>query len=104
MFLESLGSAQISKLVLSGPIPAKPTAAATFTFAGKAFAPSVAEPLNIILLFDNFANEILFSTTYFENFRALGGFLVIIFTEKILPSDAALRPSNPKIAPEAKMT
>ena len=47
VFLSKLGSAHISSSVLLAPIPASPTAAATFTFAGNAFAPSAAEPLKI---------------------------------------------------------
>src|SRR5437764_15435636 len=40
------GSAQISTMVRSGPIPASESAAATLTFAGKRAAASRAVPLN----------------------------------------------------------
>src|SRR6185369_8145287 len=44
----TVGSAQISTLVRSGPIPASDSATATFTFAGKPLAASRAVPSKIL--------------------------------------------------------
>ena len=44
MFRSMCGSAHISTWVLSGPMPARASAAATFRLAGKAFAASRADP------------------------------------------------------------
>src|ERR1700674_317573 len=48
MLRVTVGSAQISSLVRSGPIPASDSAAATFRFAGNPFAASRAVPSNIL--------------------------------------------------------
>ena len=44
-------------------MPARPTAAATFTFAGNAFAPSEAEPLKINFGYERLSKFILLSIT-----------------------------------------
>ena len=84
-------------------MPARPTAAATFTFAGNALAPSVAEPLKINFGSERLSKLILLSITKGALDKALGGFRVIIFTSLIFDSDAARNASKPNIAPVAKI-
>ena len=60
VFLLKLGSAQISSWVFLAPTPARPTAAATLTLAGKALAPSNALSENISFGSFKFSNFIYF--------------------------------------------
>ena len=92
------GSAQISSRVRSGPMPARLSAAATLTLAGKPRAPSqalpsipwaAADPLEVdaVPLQVGRAGE------------ALGGLRVTMVIERISPSAAARTASRPSSAP-----
>ena len=98
------GSAQTSSCVKSAPMPARPSAAATLTFAGKAAAPSRALPLKTHVAPFNPSRVMLFSTMWGAPCKALGGLRVTILTELIVPSAAARTASSPSSAPVARMT
>ena len=65
------GSAHTSSCVKSAPMPARPSAAATLTFAGKAAAPSRALPLKTHVAPFNPSSVMLFSTMWGAPCKAL---------------------------------
>ena len=103
VFLTTVGSAQISKWVFSGPTPANASATTTFRFAGKPLAASLALPENTFSGSVKPSTEILFSIKCGAPFNPNGGLLVTILTENISPSAAATIASRPINAPVGTM-
>ena len=97
------GSAQISSVVRSAPMPANASATATFRFAGKPAAASRGEPLKMRngSLMSSIA--ILCSTKYGAPTRPRTGLRVIMRTEWMVPSAAAVTASSPMSAPVGAM-
>src|SRR5579864_8408837 len=94
-----VGSAQISSRVLSGPMPARLSAAATLTLAGKPRAPSRALPSNTFNGSLRPFSEMPRSTRYGAPSSPFGGLRVIMVTEWMVPSAAARTASRPSRAP-----
>ena len=97
------GSAQISTMVRSGPMPASARAAATFTLAGKPWAASKALPLNTSFAPVNPSREMSCSTRYGAPSRPAGGLRVSMVTLLTSPSAAARTASSPSNAPVGMM-
>ena len=95
----SSGSAQISTIVRSGPMPANDKAAATLTFAGKPTAASRALPLKIKSGRSRPSSVIPLASRNGAPTSTCGGFLVVSRTERIVPSAAAATASSPIRAP-----
>src|SRR5687767_7433407 len=93
-FRSTEGSAQISIVVCSGPTPASDRAAATFTLAGNPAAASRALPVNTSLGALSPSTEILLATRCGAPASPFGGLRVVIRTELILPSAAAVTASS----------
>src|SRR4051812_24848417 len=98
-FRVTAGSAQMSIMVRSGPMPASESAAATLTLAGNPAAASRAVPLNTSFAVFRPSTEMLCLTRYGAPTSPFGGFRVVIFTEWMVPSAAAATASRPSSAP-----
>ena len=97
------GSAQISTTVRSGPIPASESAAATLTLAGKPAAAALALPENTRLGASSPSTEMRLRSRYGAPVRPPGGLWVVMRTDLISPSAAAVTASRPKRAPVGTM-
>ena len=93
------GSAQIWIVVRSGPMPARLSAAATLTLAGKPFTASRALPSNTLSGALRSLTLMLFFTRCGAPSSPLGGLRVTMVTEWIKPSAAACTASSPSSAP-----
>src|SRR4051812_41547127 len=80
-FVVTSGSATIRTLVLSNPIPARLSTAATLTFAGNALTASAAVPSYITALLVSLSNLILLVLKNGAPARAFGLLVVVSMTE-----------------------
>ncbi len=94
------GSAQISTFVFSAPMPASERVAATFTFAGKPFAASVALPSKILVLIFICARFIPILSTWGAPLKPIGGLVEAILLLLMPSRFSAFTPSIPANAPD----
>src|SRR5476649_2013711 len=103
MLRVSVGSAQMSMVVRSGPMPASASAAATLTLAGKPLAASRALPEKTSLGSVMPSISILLATRYGAPTSPLTGLRVFILTDWISSSIAAVTAFRPSSAPAGTM-
>ena len=99
----SFGSAHTSIIVRSAPMPARPSAAATFRFSGKPIAASAAVPLNTCIGSVMFDMSMPLAWRCAAPSRPFTGLREIMRTEFIFPSAAAVTASKPSSAPLGTM-